>query len=248
MSLPLAVSEYLSPKAGMERAECEDALAFNRTKRCFAIADGATEAFASRFWARLLVRGWMRADPPPMSRDTFLDLTMHLGVRAQKRWQNRSLSWYAEEKARVGSYAAFAGVGLADADDAVEWQGITVGDCCIVQVSGGVITTAVPYSDPGAFGYRPYLLPSLPEAQEATARNVLECGGYLSHGDVLYLLSDAAACWFLGLYGRSSSERIAFDDVAKIGDRRQLDVFFSQERAAGRLKNDDVAMIRIALG
>src|SRR5579864_6363613 len=100
------VQRYLTQKAGSERRECEDALAYSCSRGIFAVADGATEAFDSRYWAKLLVRGWMLT-PEGCNRASFLEMAQRLGERAHHRWQNRKLSWYAEEKAKAGSYAAF---------------------------------------------------------------------------------------------------------------------------------------------
>jgi len=100
--------------------------------RAFAVADGATEASASRYWARLLAKSWVRS-PSASQKHAFLDLAHRLGERTTEKWGKKKLPWYAEEKAKAGSYAAFAGVTFDVEDIGLGWRALAIGDCCLIQ-------------------------------------------------------------------------------------------------------------------
>src|SRR5580698_10094355 len=103
----LRIRSFLAPKKGSEPTECEDAIAINVERLVFAVADGATEAYDSRSWARLFVKSWVRIDPPAFEMGDFEPLVDDLGRRLHHKWARRKLPWYAEEKAQGGSFAAF---------------------------------------------------------------------------------------------------------------------------------------------
>src|SRR6266542_1648333 len=122
-SSELQVRSYLAQKLGTNRNECEDALAYNLQNGAFALADGATEAFDSRFWAQLLTRAWVRYGRP-VSRDPFVEMAQCLSERTRRRWVKKKLAWYAEEKARSGSYAAFIGMVFEFEYSGLQWRSI----------------------------------------------------------------------------------------------------------------------------
>jgi hypothetical protein len=80
---------FLLPKEGSTTSECEDAVIENKRARRFAIADGATEGFDSRAWARLLVSRWIRVDPPAISAEDFHPLAHDLGLRLHEHWKEK---------------------------------------------------------------------------------------------------------------------------------------------------------------
>jgi hypothetical protein len=63
---------------------------------------------------------------------------------------------------------------------------------------------------------------------------------------VLLLLSDAAAAWYLMLLEKDEQARCSFDLLLSSPDD-ELTRFFESERTAGRLKDDDIAVLRIEI-
>lgn len=240
------VRPYLLQKSGVQRSECEDAVACHRRCGAFAVADGATEAFDSRYWARLLVRAWTR-NPAAGSREAFLQLVQRLGERAHHRWQNRKLAWYAEEKAKTGAYAAFVGLTLKAARHGMLWRAIAIGDCCLFQIRSHRMIRSLPLSKPEEFGFRPLLLPSKVSAQPAIAEQLSEHEGEAKSGDIFLLLSDAVASWFLGEYKTGASTIRVFQKLLANGQTAELDALIDQQRSSGHMKNDDVAAIYIRI-
>ena len=239
------VTPYLAPKRGSEARECEDSLSFNKNRGRFCIADGATESFASRYWARLLVKHWTQTKYPFETRREVAAWAASLGDHFDQRWRRRQLSWFAEEKARSGAYAAFVGLWFFEQSAHLHWRAIAIGDACLVLWRQEAIVTSFPLHDPKSFGFRPILLPSNRGVQSTTLERIEERSGDALPGDVIFLLTDAIAAWFLHAAKHTPEQILEFQAMLKRGIRNDLDEFIERERSNGTLRNDDVGVLRI---
>ena len=240
------VRHFILPKAGLSSSECEDAFAIRQDLLRFCVADGATEGFDSRRWAKLLAKHWVCTNRL-LTREE-LDLWMkRLGERLQHRWSKQVLPWYAEEKARNGAFAAFVGLAFLESVDDVQWQAVALGDSCLIQKRGARIITALPLSDPNEFGNRPILVPSNIGAQEKAIENVTIDRGMVEPGDVFLLLTDAIAAWYLRNNAAEPARVTQLEEALSVGDQRSLEALIAHERAIQALRNDDVAILRIAV-
>jgi hypothetical protein len=228
-------------------SECEDAISINADALRYALADGATEAFDSRNWARRLVDRWTHADNAPLSVEAFCVWVEEQGRWLHASWDDRALPWYAEAKARQGSFAAFVGLQLRACDDALHWQAIALGDSCMIQRRADSIRRAMPISDDSRFNSSPVLVPSLKSLREAVLLHATSDGGLAERGDVFLLLSDAAAAWYLKLSKDRRAVGEEFDSLLALSDSDSLYELFRQERHEKRINNDDIAILRIAI-
>jgi hypothetical protein len=243
----LHVQHYVTHKLKSDRIECEDAVGFNAGKGLFAVADGATEAYGSRYWSRLLVKSWIRFTIDPTTK-AFLELSRCLGERAHQRWNAKRHAWYAEEKLRSGSFAAFIGLKFEENNSSVTWRGLSIGDCCLIQCRADRVITSVPLSDPSAFGYHPILLPSLYSKQSSVTEHIQVHDGTAEINDVFLLMSDAAACWFLKAKQADSSLAGDFERLLSMGLTNDLDIFVDDRRIAAEMKDDDISAIYVRIG
>lgn len=102
---------FVLAKEGAGVEECEDAAAADDAARAYSVADGATEAFDARRWARRLADEWVGAARPPVCAEEFGAWVAAQGEWLHAQWaEGGALPWYAEEKRRAGSFAAFVGV------------------------------------------------------------------------------------------------------------------------------------------
>jgi hypothetical protein len=242
-ALSLDTRHFLMPKNGFEMSECEDVIAIDPTRHRFAIADGATEAFAAQNWARQLAINWVDSDSPILCVDEFRSWAAEQGRLLHDSWSGLDLAWYSEEKARNGSFAAFAGVQLELAGDVPSWEAIALGDTCIVQLRNGRLVQALPVSSSDSFNATPWLVPSHRLLLGAACEHVAVGRGTVEHGDFLLLLSDAVAAWLFMLF--ENGESGAYFERLLRGNDRELAALFTDQRHAGRLRDDDIAVISI---
>jgi hypothetical protein len=162
-----------------------------------------------------------------------------------ERWKNRRLPWYAEERAREGSFAAFVGLVFETADDILRWHVLAIGDSCLVQTRSEKVILAFPISEPDQFGFQPLLLPSKAERQATVAESVLVRDGTAEKGDEFYLLSDSIANWFLQGKRANASSISDFERLLSDGSTNELDILFDEQRAAMLMRNDDIAAVHV---
>jgi len=237
--------QFLLPKKGHQLSECEDAIGINALTGRFAIADGATEAFDAQSWALRLAHDWVRMRQSVLTLQDFRSWVAEQGQLLHDSWKGLRLSWYAEEKARTGSFAAFVGVQL-DTEVALPcWQAIALGDACLIHWRNERILKALPISNHESFNATPQLVASKSFTSEGGLNNVVISSGTLEHGDVLLLLSDAAAAWYLMLVDKDDRTRSCFDALLTAARDGELEQLFESERRSGRIKNDDIAVLRI---
>lgn len=243
----LSVQHLLLPKPGLLESECEDAVGVRRDRHRFCVADGATESYDSRRWARLLTKHWA-SSTRLLTSDELAPWMRRLGARLERRWAKRTLPWYAEEKARMGAFAALVGVAFSGSgDEGPSWQSIALGDSCLVHRRGASIVQALPISDPDAFGYHPTLIPSKPEKQNGIAENFTIAGGHAQPGDVFLLLTDAIAAWYLRTCAEEQALAAELERLLEASDTAGIGEMLSWERAKGKLRSDDIAIVRILI-
>jgi hypothetical protein len=233
-----APAVFRLPKHGSTRAEYEDAMAWSRLQRRFAVADGASASAFARLWAQLLVHAYVAGQLSAASIEEDL-------APLQERWSaevgQRELPWYAVEQARRGAFAALVGLTLHGDG---RWSALAVGDCCVFHLREGELVAAHPLSDPSAFDNRPLLLGSRPAAnsQLRGAGAIVSVEGSWQAGDTFLLMSDALAATFLRHYAGSICDTLGFEHSA--GGFRH---WVNRLREARQLRNDDVSLLWLAL-
>ncbi len=236
------------PKAGCEPDEYEDAFWPIQDVVCsadafsFAIADGATEASFSGLWARMLTRAWCKGWLSEKRIDQYLP-------KLQQRWletvNTDQLPWYAEMKLAQGAFATLLGLRLRERGVCRgRWHAMVVGDCLLVQVSGGEWAGSFPVVDAAQFGSNPQLIGSRPDlVKKAKHGRICTSGEWLA-GDRFYLLTDAVAAWMLKDACAGGRPWELLDAALSAGT---FQAFVGDLRSRRKIRNDDVTVIRVEL-
>ena len=233
------------PKSGCTLVECEDAIGINGEDLRFAVADGATEAFDAKSWSNRLVTSWINAGADAALSTNFDTWLAEQGRQQHESWGGLKLSWYAEEKALQGSFAAFVGVQIGMLEGRARWTAIALGDSCLVHWRGNEILLSLPLSEASLFNASPALAPSSDKFLEKALRYTTSSANWLEHGDTLWLLSDAVAAWFLAMSENEKERLVQFVSMFDDASDDALIEFFGNERQASRVKDDDIAILRI---
>ena len=236
---------FVLPKEGSTAEECEDAVAFDAGSLRFAVADGATEAFDARRWASRLAAEWVGAVRAPLTAGEFGPWLKEQGEWLRASWEGKQLSWYAEEKRRAGSYAALVGLRLEASGRRMRWRAVALGDSCLVQRRGGEVLDAFPLDSHEAFTSTPPLVPSSEHSREAALARLIEREGRAEPGDTFLLMTDALSAWYFETSARRDPCAEQFDSLLAASENGSLSELVRRERAAARMKDDDVAVVRI---
>lgn len=255
--MPHRLQVIVLPKGGHTASDWEDAWSIGGDERetRFAVADGATESSFAGVWASLLTAQW--AAHPLLATDP-----VSIGAwlaDVQSLWRARvdlsRLPWYAAEKAAQGAFSAL--LGLAVRPDPVlagcgTWQAFALGDCCLFQfvalgddVAGPCLGAAFPIDATAGFSNRPFLLSSRADRNDRAVASAALAAGLYAPGDRLVLASDAVAAWLLrgAEIGEDRLARLAACETPETAT-----ALLVAERAAGRMRNDDVTALVITCG
>lgn len=235
--------QFLRPKLDHTAAECEDAIAVDTESGRFAVSDGATEAFDARSWADRLARSWVQNESA-LTPEEFREWVAGQGRELQDSWNGLSLSWYSEEKARNGSFAAFMGVEIDLKNESPSWRAIALGDTCLVHCRAGALLKSFPLSRSESFSSAPVLVASDPSLHEVAMQSVVVESGSCEDGDVLLLLSDGIAAWYLQRFEQNDLNP---NTLLETKQNEELNEYFDDQRLTGRMRNDDLAVVRIEI-
>ena len=232
----LRCTAFTVPKQENSHAQNEDATAWDNETGRYAVADGASESIFAGEWAKMLAEAFVAAGP---REETFADW---LG-QTQTSWtaglSQRTLPWYVEEKLQDGAFATLLGLVLhgSNQDSTRSWSALSVGDCCLFQISGERLKFAFPLTTSAGFGNRPTLISSLKNA----AVSLMPAKGSVRPGDQLLLMSDALAQWFLSQHEKM---RNPWQEIARLTEARFAG-WVEILRKSRQIKNDDVSLLRI---
>jgi hypothetical protein len=229
-----------------------------------AVSDGASESVLAGLWARSLVDHFVNA---PLKALVAPDDFGLYAVTATSSWEatlgdyiarreadGRPIQWYEQPKIDRGAYATLLTVGfhppmdgnLADPRDDGRWSAAAIGDCCLFQVREGSLITTFPLTLSEEFGTSPHLLNSRNQDSPLISKRVVMSTGSLRQQDDFYLCTDAVAAWFL----REAAEgRHPWETLRDLGTSDGLEFadFVVEERASGRMRNDDATLIHVAV-
>jgi hypothetical protein len=161
----------------------------------------------------------------------------------------KTLPWFAEEKARQGSFAALLALEFS-AENAGEapggcWHAAAVGDSCLFHIRGEDVLFRFPLTHAEAFDSRPYLLSSIGADQEQIGETIST--GTWRSGDFFYLMTDALSCWFLKHIDSGGSPSILQADFASTNGMEPFWAWVESLRDQGLIRNDDCTLIRVVI-
>lgn len=238
-SISMRGRPFTAAKRGNTLAENKDRHARNTRKRCFAIADGATESSRAGEWAQLLVEKFVQE--PVQQVEHWSDWLLPL----QKQWRlqtaNSTSSWFAEVKSQEGAFATLLGIEMRTRSH--QWQAVAVGDSCLFQIRDGRLHRAFPIEQAEQFDNRPDLIGShTPPAEIRERGKERRITGDWQHGDYFLLMTDALAEWFLrSCRGCELAETLA--QIVLWKNDQEFNDWVEHLRDTRELRNDDVTLL-----
>ncbi len=251
------LSSFWLPRGGSRAEDYEDAFCPRRTgartgtRLRLAVADGASESMLSGLWADLLVRTWCRtrtrpADEVVAAAMSGWDATLVAYLDGREAG-HRPIEWFEQPGLERGAHATLLGLEVwpeSRPGGGGQWSAVSLGDSCLFQVRGDTLVRSFPVDDAASFGNAPKLVPSR-SGQHGRVMAALErADGTWEDGDVLFLTTDALAAWFLG---DAAAGGTPWQELSAIepDDHDGFATWAEHERAGGRLRNDDLTLLRL---
>jgi hypothetical protein len=223
-----------------------------------AVSDGASESMLARPWARLLVDSMVEAvrkNPDVLhSGDGFaqaiVDAVDDWGFWlseyiADREAADRPIRWYEQPGLDRGAYATLLAFQLTESG---LWHAAALGDSCLFQVRDSHLVHAFPVDTAIALGTSPALLNSRNRDEVLISSKVGLAGGDYEEGDHFFLGTDALAHWFLTEVEQDGRPWEVLRDLSAAGSAEQFAKWVAEQRAGGRMRNDDVTLVHVDLG
>lgn len=207
----------------------EDATACANAKGIYAVSDGASESFASRRWARILVALYVRR---PVIDEAWLGRAIG---SYQSAFDRAAMSWSAQAAFDRGSFATL--LGLRFGPDGVSVLGI--GDSLAVLDDGAEIRATFPYSEPEQFRANPLLLSTIHDRNAAILDTDSTTHWRLDGTSKLFCMTDAIGAWLLS----DRPERMA--RLRALQTRGEFAALVEDARADGTMRRDDTTLLVI---
>jgi hypothetical protein len=257
------IETFWLPKAGATEAEYEDASANSVSDGPtidldeddddirVAVADGATESLLSGSWANALAHRVATEEIPHRRWPNAIkwaieDWPAHIDAyRRERELREKPIAWYEEPGLERGAEATLVALRLRNRQkgDNGYWWSMAVGDATFFQIRDEACVRAFPMRRSAAFDTSPDLIRSLDQTS-AFKRRLRKTRGDWQSGDLFFLCTDALAAWFLERLEHSESPWEIWRDFGSI-DCQPFESWVNEERANGRLKNDDVTLVRV---
>lgn len=207
----------------------EDFVAYSNAKGVYAVSDGASESFASRQWARILVSGYVRR---PVIDEAWLARAIST---YHADFDRATMSWSAQAAFDRGSFATL--LGLRFGPDGVSI--LAIGDSLAVLDDGTGIRATFPYSEPGQFRANPLLLSTLYDRNSAILSADFMTHWRVDGSSKLFCMTDAMGAWLLS----DRPERMA--RLRALKTRAEFVALVEDARADGGMRRDDTTLVVI---
>lgn len=207
----------------------EDAIRCSNVTGVYAVSDGASESFASRRWARILVARYVRHQAID---EAWL---AHAIGDYHAAFDRAAMSWSAQAAFDRGSFATL--LGLRFDSEGVSVLGI--GDSLAVLDDGAEIRTTFPYSEPEQFRANPLLLSTIHDRNAAILGGDFTTYWRLDRTSKLFCMTDAIGAWLLS----DRSERMA--RLRALQTRAEFVALVEAARADSTMRRDDTTLLVI---
>lgn len=230
------------PKALEAAAANQDAAAFDDRVGRYAVSDGVSRSTRAALFSRALVEEVVRAGlPAPSELPSWLRRPQEAWAEGNEERRKQAKTWYA----KTPGYGAATLAAASVAADGVSVELFAVGDSCILHARGGELVALFPALKLADFGFAP------PSLSTDPAREPPEAGTWkvtAMPGDALLLVTDALAKWILAALERGETAVLRrMLSFRRAEGQRDFEQFVAQERAAGRLDDDDTTLLTVVL-
>jgi len=205
-----------------------------------ALSDGASESFDSRTWARIVTSQFV---VDPAINASWLDMCVR---KYADQFDVQSLSWSKQASFNRGSYATLLGIEIFPQNQTMDV--IAVGDSICVVLENEMLMSTFPYDHHEQFQQRPEIFSTLMtnntfvSAADFYSKHFRTYPVRLECKTALLCMTDALGEW--ALHGHAEGEP-RWSALLSITDTRQLEELVTSERAARRMRIDDVTLLHI---
>lgn len=255
-NLNISTKAFSISKSGNTDKENEDALCFNLTNDdntfTAAIADGSTEGYLSKEWAKTLVRKFCTIDYNfnhiSNFHDEFYNSCTHHWSKyftqyiKKRNSSNNPIQWFEEPGLTAGAFSSITGANIFNQNNKSYAIVYSIGDSCLFNISNEKIVNSFPIESPDEFNNSPLLLPSNNNNLKNLKKFYKTTHIEIKHNDKFLFMTDAIACWFLK---ENLNQTMPWKVLNEINEQEHFYDFVNNLRKNKQIKNDDTSIIEL---
>lgn len=266
------VSAFCTAKLGNSSEECEDAYAvlppvdndemIEEGPIVTSVTDGASESLLSGYWARTLAASLTTSvvlDPDSASETTKFADAVGLALDQWDAWlanymlareeSDKPIRWYERPKLDKGSHTAALTAHFANPTDRTgNWSACGLGDVCVFQIRDNSLLQAFPLSASDDFNSSPQLIGTKNTDLDLISVRANVIRGAYRAGDQFFIGTDAFSMWFLCRTENGGAPWNVLRDITCSPSPAEFESWAQEERASGRMRNDDITVVHIDMG
>jgi hypothetical protein len=228
------------PKDPLYRDAIEDSYDIRIADGRLALSDGASESFDSRTWARIVTSQFVE---DPALNTSWLDNCIK---KYAEHFDVKALSWSKQASFNRGSYATLLGIEIFPEKRAMDVMAVGDTICALIENESLIVT--FPYTGHEQFQQRPEIVSTL----SSNNLFISDADFYLKHcrtfpvrphsKTALLCMTDALGEWALRSHADGAPQ---WSLLLSISSPSELEELVTTERAAKRMRIDDVTLMHI---
>jgi hypothetical protein len=223
------------------------------------ISDGASQSYMSGEWAHFLTENLGELNRLKFYRKNeklfFKSFVEQSGLyikwknyvdiyKNERNAKDNPLKWYEDEGIQSGADATVLGIYIHENSEGNYWEACAVGDTCLFFIQNDALKYKFPIQRSQDFNNTPPLISSV-ERNNLNIANLekkIDKQQYNS-GDILYLMTDALAKWFLKEFENGREPWRIIDET--VLNKETYSEWIGNLRKSQSLENDDTTLLRI---
>ncbi|MHA1410022.1 MAG: hypothetical protein ACTSQY_06920 [Candidatus Odinarchaeia archaeon] len=246
------------PKRGNQANENEDFFfPWNKITEkklaIFSIADGASEGLLSSKWSMLLTVSYSNFNKINFDLLDFLKFSIDCFPVVESKFiqsrekENKPLQWFEQNLLLKGSFSTFLGIRIYEnSTGECNLSTHAIGDSFLFIIRNDEMILSFPSENLNYFGNRPDLISTKCSDVMLIANKMKFLDFKILDGDIIYLMTDAVAHWFLK---RTKEGKKPWRFFGLFSDFKSHDFrrYIEKIRELGYIKNDDVTISRLSI-
>lgn len=238
--MEITIKGFITSKESELFSDCADRYAFNQEDHKFAISDGVSKSFFSKYWAEILVNKVVTTN---ITNANYITECQDEWLKKVNEIVNKpTTKWFTQNAFNNNSPALATFVGLIFFEKEKKWRAIARGDSFLFFIPKerncfNDITILSSKTEPIVFDNFPDYFTSIGNKHKGKIKHK---NGDLKNG-TFYLMTDALAEWLI------NEKDNAIEKIEVWQNQKDFECFVDEERKTKRLGNDDSAILIIEI-
>lgn len=241
----MIISAFITHKKSERYSDCQDRFSVNKDNKSIAVSDGMSQSYQQKIWASLLVESFTSGSMQTITEETFDTLRAKWHKKVLKFIDNLQKNPGQEylvrmNKNSVAQRRSAAATLLGIRFDGYKWEGVVLGDTCLIELDDKNSVQAIHSSQDKEFDNYPDYIDSttIHDKQKGQFRKIC---GELRAGHKILLVSDPFSNIFQDF--KNGKTDLDIDELLNLKTHEEFCALVERWRAEKGMTNDDSTLV-----